>query len=160
MAEELYICSGGRRLPVEPFRVRFGLSRRARLPILHVCNRQRFIWEYWRFKRVVAVEPDPNRVACLKFNRTKFGWNMDIVADYASPGVVERVNPDFIKCDIEGFEMDLIDVLARYPCVLEVHSGWVEREFARRGFYPISESYDRMLTIRLMSNVKGGVCHD
>jgi hypothetical protein len=103
-------------------------------------------------KKVICIEPDLQRVKYIDFNRKNLGWNAEIIAEKAKPRHIVECKPDLIKCDIEGYEMDLIDYLGDYPCVLEVHNHWIREKFAERGFKNVNAPNSTMLGMCLMAN--------
>ncbi len=111
----------------------------------------------WGAEKVIAIETDASR--CLKMKRNKKlkmpieEGRLEIIQREAKPEDVLRPDVDCIKCDCEGFEMDLLDAFAKTgkPCVVEVHNWWIKQEFERKGFMLI-EVADPMLGVCLMKN--------
>lgn len=132
----------------------FELKGKTVMDIGACCGESAAIFYEAGAKKVIAIEIDPERIECLEFNRRNRGWDMDVITEYASPRHIQEANPDFIKCDIEGYEMDLIDELPKYPCIVEVHNYWIENRFREKGFKRITEPADTMLGMCLMSNIK------
>jgi len=94
-------------------------------------------------RKVVAVEPNPTRFDLLKENATANGWNVELIHGILQPEYLANV--DFAKIDIEGAEVELLDVKFP-PCAIEVHSfndrtrtrqDWVVRAFERKGFHKV-----------------------
>ena len=144
MAKEM-LRSGHYYLP------KFSLVGKTVLDIGACCGESADIYLKAGAKKVICIEPDPERVKHIEFNKKNLGWNVDIIPEKARPEHILDAKPDLIKCDIEGYEMDLIDYLPNYPCVLEVHNYWIRERFAEKGFIDITPP-DPMLGECLMAN--------
>lgn len=129
----------------------FSLQGKTVLDIGACCGETANIFLNAGANKVICIEPNMDRVKCLDFNRKNLGWNVEIIPEKASPKHIIGTDPDLIKCDIEGYEMDLIDLLPNYPCVLEVHNHWIHERFAEKGFKNLTPS-DNMLGQCLMAN--------
>lgn len=130
---------------------KFSLVNKTVLDIGACCGESASIFFKAGAKKVVCIEPNADRVKYIEFNRSNLGWDLEIVPEKAKPEHILKTNPDLIKCDIEGYEMDLIDYLPKYPCILEVHNQWIHDRFAARGFNEITPP-DPMLGMCLMAN--------
>jgi len=130
---------------------KFSLKGKTVLDLGACCGETANIFLKAGAKKVICVEPNINSINCLDFNRQNLGWNVDIIPEKATPKHIIEEKPDLIKCDIEGYEMDLIDYLPNYPCVLEVHNYWIRDRFAERGFRELTRP-DPMLGECLMAN--------
>ena len=113
---------------------KFSLKNKTVLDIGACCGETANIFLKAGAKKVICIEPNFNSINYLDFNTRNLGWNVDIIPEKANPKHIIEAKPDLIKCDIEGYEMDLIDYLPNYPCVLEVHNHWIRDRFAERGF--------------------------
>jgi hypothetical protein len=130
---------------------KFSLKDKVVLDIGACCGESAYIFLKAGAKKVICIEPADDRIKYLEFNKKNLGWNVDIIPEKAKPKHILESNPDVIKCDIEGYEMDLIDYLPKYPCVLEVHNYWIRDRFAERGFNEITPP-EPMLGECLMAN--------
>jgi hypothetical protein len=130
---------------------KFSLKGKTVLDIGACCGESANIFLKAGAKKVVCIEPNLNRVKYIEFNKKNLGWNVDVIPEKAAPKHIIETSPDLIKCDIEGYEMDLIDYLPKYPCVLEVHNYWIRDKFAERGFHELIPP-DPMLGQCLMGN--------
>jgi hypothetical protein len=130
---------------------KFGLEGKTVLDIGACCGESADIYLKAGAKKVICIEPDADRVRYIQFNAKNLGWNVEVIAEKATTEHILKANPDLIKCDIEGYEMDLIDYLAKYPCVLEVHNYWIRERFTERGFRELTEP-ESMLGVCLMAN--------
>jgi hypothetical protein len=130
---------------------KFNLKGKVVLDIGACCGESAAIFLKAGAKKVVCIEPDAETVNYLEFNRKNLNWNINIIAEKAKPQHILSSHPDLIKCDIEGYEMDLIDYLPKYPCVLEVHNRWIRDRFAERGFNEIMPP-NSVLGVCLMAN--------
>ena len=130
---------------------KFSLKDKTVLDIGACCGETANIFLKAGAKKVICIEPNINRIRYIDFNKRNLGWNVDIIPEKANPKHIIETKPDLIKCDIEGYEMDLIDYLPNYPCVLEVHNYWIRDRFAERGFKELTKP-DPMLGECLMAN--------
>lgn len=91
-------------------------------------------------EKVYCIESDSKRIAVLHENRRRSGLNFDIVGE---PFKLEHLTlrHDYVKCDIEGQEVLLLDYLSHGhtlgPCVVEVHSTDIRIGFEGYGFHII-----------------------
>jgi hypothetical protein len=130
---------------------KFSLEEKIVLDIGACCGESADIYLKAGAKKVICIEPDSDRVKHIEFNKKNLGWNVDIIPEKARPEHILDAKPDLIKCDIEGYEMDLINYLPNYPCVLEVHNYWIRDRFEEKGFSDISPP-DPMLGECIMAN--------
>jgi hypothetical protein len=88
-------------------------------------------------KRVICVECDEQRLAYMQRNKRVLNLNIDIIAE---PFKIEHLADeyDFIKCDVEGYEMILINYMNQgnklKPCVVEAHTSWIMNQFKQKDF--------------------------
>lgn len=64
--------------------------------------------------------------------------NLTIVPEPFKLEHLTQYKADFIKCDVEGYEMVLLEYVAKGgvlpPTVVEVHTNWIREQFQRAGF--------------------------
>ncbi len=130
---------------------KFSLKGKVVLDIGACCGETANIFLKADAKKVICIEPNISSIRHLEFNRKNLGWNVEIIPEKATIKHIVEANPDLIKCDIEGYEMDLIDYLPNYPCVLEAHNHWIRERFLKRGFRELTPP-DPMLGECLMAN--------
>jgi predicted RNA methylase len=90
--------------------------------------------------KVVCIECDRARVKIIEENRRNLNLNIEIVPEPFKPEHLS-IPHDFIKCDIEGGEVELLpyaNILK--PCVVEVHNRWIKEQFEQNGFHIMNES--------------------
>lgn len=89
-------------------------------------------------KKVICIESSPSRIAMLQHNSKVL--NIEIVPRAFKISDLFQFRYDFIKCDIEGWELlfiDYADILK--PCVLESHT-WMSTDlFMEKGFRCLTE---------------------
>jgi predicted RNA methylase len=96
-------------------------------------------WYFLRLgaNKVICVESDSVRIATLESNKRVAKLNIEVVAE---PFRLEHLflHYDFVKVDVEGQEVVLLDYLEQFgklkPCVLEAHSSDLRRKFEAQGF--------------------------
>jgi hypothetical protein len=64
--------------------------------------------------------------------------NIEIVAEDFNIQHLRDFTYDFIKCDVEGSEMILLEYVAEggvlKPCIIEAHTNWIRDQFLKAGF--------------------------
>ncbi len=90
-------------------------------------------------EKVICVEPSDSRAALIEKNRKKLDLNIEVIHDIFRVSHLE-ISHDFLKCDIEGYEMELFPYVASLgPTILEVHTGWIREKFEKAGFHQLQE---------------------
>lgn len=87
-------------------------------------------------EKVLCVECDPASLPFLYKNASLM--NIEV---YAEPFKLEHLQNqkyDFIKCDVEGYEMLLLKYVKEGgvlpACVIEAHTNWIKDQFLKEGF--------------------------
>lgn len=146
-------------LPLGHYIPPFSLKGKTILDIGACCGETSWYYLQQGAKRVIAIECDSKRLSILKDNVNRLGLNVDIIATPFSVSHLTAFDYDFIKCDIEGYEMLLLESKSKLkPCVVEVHNLWIKEQFERAGFkmiYSPEHSDLAKVSICLMSN-----CHE
>ena len=118
----------------------FSLRDKVILDIGACCGETAYFFLKHSARKVVCVEYDPECIRMLSYNKKNLNLNIEIIPERFSLKHLE-VFHDFIKCDIEGDEVDLLPVAESLkPCVLEVHSVDLTHLFENKGFHVISRS--------------------
>jgi len=127
----------------------FGLQGKTVLDIGAGCGETAWLFFKHGAKKVICVESNKQRSELIRRNADRLGWNVEILNTKFAPEHL-LLPHDFVKCDIEGYEMELLPHI-KSPCVLESHNWWINEQFRKKGFYLISEP-DPMLGTCLMAN--------
>lgn len=98
-------------------------------------------------KKVICIEPDPNRFNLILDNAAANRWNIEAINDYLRPEHVERPDIDFAKIDIEGGEWFIKD-LKLPPSVLETHNDQTREAFEQRGFWTVMNNHRGCALVR------------
>lgn len=87
-------------------------------------------------EKVICVESDPASLPFLRENSLLM--NIEVVAEDFNLRHLRDFQYDFIKCDVEGYEMLLLEYAAEggvlKPCVVEAHTNWIRDQFLKAGF--------------------------
>jgi hypothetical protein len=146
-------------LPLGHYLPPFSLEGKTVLDIGACCGETAWYYLQHGAKKVIAIECDSKRLEILKNNTKRLGLNIDIVAEPFSVSHLTDFDYDFIKCDIEGYEMLLLESKSELkPCVVEVHNLWIKEQFEKVGFRMISSpEYSDLARVStcVMSN-----CHE
>jgi hypothetical protein len=103
-------------------------------------------------KKVICIECDEKRIRFLNKNKEVLK-NIEIIPEPLNINHLIELDYDFIKCDIEGYEMILIDYINKgfklKPCIAEIHTNWIRDRFLEKGFTIRKVSCDNIATICL-----------
>jgi hypothetical protein len=103
-------------------------------------------------KKVICIECDEKRLVHLRKNKAVLG-NIEVIAERFKLEHLRNLEYDFIKCDVEGYEMVLIDFINQgnilKPCVLEAHSSWIKDQFLNKGFKVTKARYDEIAGVEI-----------
>jgi len=100
--------------------------------------------------KVICIEPDEGRCSAI---RRRFPSNrVEVRCRGVSKEDVLARDYDVIKCDCEGYEMEILDYIPKgVPVVLESHCWWITKQFEEKGF-KIYKVIEPMLRLCLMKN--------
>ncbi len=116
-----------------------GLYGKTVLDVGACCGGTPYLFFMNGAKKVVAIERDPVRVEMLKENRSKFGWDMEIIGRSFEVSDLD-IKRDFTKVDIEGYEMLLLDYPDKLGLMsLESHTWYTTDRFRMIGFRPLTQ---------------------
>jgi predicted rRNA methylase YqxC with S4 and FtsJ domains len=125
-------------LPKNYYLPPFPLTGKTVLDIGACCGETAWYFLKHGAKKVVCIECDPARIKLIEENRKNLNLNIDIVPGMFKPEHL-LIPHDFIKCDIEGYEMELLPYAKTLkPSVVEVHTGWIKDQFEKNGFHSIA----------------------
>lgn len=111
-----------------------GLKGKVVMDIGAGCGESAYFFFAHGASEVICVEPDPVKVAMLRRNAERRGWNVEIIPDIFR---LEQLNRffDFLKIDCDGGE-DIMTkgqkLLIGTPTVIEVDSWFAARRFHKR----------------------------
>jgi 16S rRNA G966 N2-methylase RsmD len=83
-------------------------------------------------KRVISVEPDSERFACLKRNVEAHGWPVEVLNRKLEARDLSNPEIDFAKIDIEESDKDLLKLDSLPPCAIETHWEEVTNAFVKK----------------------------
>ncbi len=73
-------------------------------------------------KKVLCIESNPSAFSVLKENSNKNSWNVELFNEKLSAERVRNLQFDYMKCDCEGGETELLKLDSLKPSVIEAHS--------------------------------------
>jgi hypothetical protein len=95
-------------------------------------------------KKVICIEPDENRAKLIRENKQKLGLNIELYEEPFDPQKHLKLEFDFFKVDIEGFEELALPYAQKLgPCIAETHTIKLRKEFEKKGFQVIKENVKR-----------------
>jgi tRNA G37 N-methylase Trm5 len=130
----------------------YGVDGKTVLDIGAGCRETAYFYLQNGANRVIAVESDSIRASLLERNIQANGWNVTLVAAPFDVQMLARYSPDFLKMDIEGGEIALLDYGSQLPsCLIETHDNEVRNALIERFNLKIlaSVSKDRYLISNL-----------
>jgi len=115
----------------------FSLKDKIVLDLGACCGETAYFYIQHGAKQVICVEPDPTRAKLIIENKQNLNLNIKLINDFFTPKHLE-LNHDFIKCDIEGNEIELIPYAKNLkPCIVEAHGQNVREQFEKNGFHVV-----------------------
>jgi hypothetical protein len=127
----------------------FSLKDKTVLDLGACCGETAYFYLQHGAKKVICVEADPARAKLILKNKQNLNLNIELVNDFFTPKHLE-LDHDFIKCDIEGAEIQLIpNVKNLKPCIVEAHGQDVREQFEKNGFHIV---YRQKNNLYLMTN--------
>lgn len=95
------------------------------------CGDTRMLFFYNGAKRVISIEPDSERFACMKRNSEANGWEGEMINDVMRLEHLE-MGFDFAKIDIEAHETELLKLRHLPPCAIETHGEEIADAFVKK----------------------------
>lgn len=127
----------------------FSLKGKVVLDVGACCGETAWYYKQLGADHIFCIEINPERLKYLKYNMLVAGLDITIISEPFSIGHLSNLQYDFIKCDVEGQEVVLLDYIKEYgnlkPCVLEVHGNELYSKFMAEGF-------------NLVGKVSNGLC--
>lgn len=137
-------------LPKDLYLPPFSLKEKTVLDAGACCGETAWYYLKHGAKKVIAVECDSKRISILKDNVARLRLNVQVVPEPFSISHVTDFDYDFIKCDVEGYEMILLEHKKKLkPCVVEVHNSWIKDQFEKAGFKEIFAFQTNISQIRI-----------
>lgn len=128
-----------------------GLRGKTVLDIGMCCGGTGLLFTLAGAKKIIAIERDPDRLRMLRKNVDDNGWPVEVIGRSFEPSDLE-IRRDFTKCDIEGYEMRLLENQTKIgPCSLEAHNWYAHDAFQARGFRELTAP-DPMMGLCVMGN--------
>jgi 16S rRNA G966 N2-methylase RsmD len=115
----------------------FSLKDKTVLDLGACCGETAYFYLQHGAKKVICVESDPTRAKLILKNKQNLNLNIELINDFFTPKHLQ-LNHDFIKCDIEGNEIELIPHAKNLkPCIVEAHGQNVRKQFEKNGFHVV-----------------------
>jgi hypothetical protein len=117
----------------------FSLKNKVVLDIGSCCGETAFLFLKNGARKVICIERNLDKIRLIRENKRRLNLNVDVIPESFCLRHL-NLDYDFIKCDVEGYEMVLIDYARSLkPCVLEVHNLWIRDQFLKRGFRDLTK---------------------
>jgi hypothetical protein len=87
------------------------------------CGETAMFFIFHGARKVISIEPNPERFAVLERNVAAHGWPVECINDILRPEHL-KMGFDFAKIDIEAGDRDLLRLDSLPPCAIETH--WKE----------------------------------
>jgi ribosomal protein L11 methylase PrmA len=115
----------------------FDLAGKTVLDVGATCGEVSYYYQkMFHASKCVCIESDPS--ALVHLNRNRALMNVEVVPEWFNLEHLQRFKYDFVKCDVEGSEMILLEYAAEGgvlpPTVIEAHSNWIRDQFLKAGF--------------------------
>ncbi len=115
----------------------FPLKNKTVLDLGACCGETAYFYLQHGAKKVICVEPDPTRAKLILQNKQNLNLNIELINEFFVPKHL-LLDHDFIKCDIEGHEIDLIPSAKELkPCIVEAHGLNIREQFEKIGFHVV-----------------------
>jgi hypothetical protein len=113
---------------------KFSLERKTILDVGAGCGETALLFFMKGAEKVIAVEPDPEAIECLRENIERNKWNVEVIPECFSLEHL-KLQFDYMKMDCEGCEEVLLHISElNKPSVVEVHGNNLMRLFERGGW--------------------------
>jgi hypothetical protein len=127
----------------------FSLENKTVLDLGACCGETAYFYLQHGAKKVICIESDPTRAKIILRNKQNLNLNIELINDFFTPKYLS-LNYDFIKCDIEGHETELIAYAKKLtPCIVEAHGQNIREQFEKIGFHVV---YRQKNNLFLMTN--------
>lgn len=116
-----------------------GLNGKTVLDLGACCGETAWLFFRHGAKKVICIEPNPNRWSLISYNGWKNGWNIENYNRKFQFSDLD-IPRDFTKANIEGYEALFLqrpDKLG--PMVLDVHDWYLVEKFKEIGFHCITQ---------------------
>jgi hypothetical protein len=129
----------------------FPLKGKTVLDIGACCGETAWFFLKHGADKVICIESNPARAKLIEDNKKNLKLNIEVIHDVFRIKYLSLPH-DFVKCDIESYEIDLIPHLKTMkPCVVEIHGPWIKDQFEKNGFHAITQM-TRGSLVCLMTN--------
>jgi hypothetical protein len=127
----------------------FSLKNKTVLDVGACCGETAYFYLQHGAKKVICVESDPERAKIILKNKQNLNLNIELIEGFFVPNHLS-LNYDFIKCDIEGHEIELVPFAKELkPCIVEAHGQNVREQFEKNGFHIVFRQENNLF---LMTN--------
>jgi len=127
----------------------FSLKNKIVLDVGACCGETAYFYLQHGAKKVICIESDPTRAKIILINKQNLNLNIELIDGFFVPNHLS-LDYDFIKCDIEGHEIELIPYANKLkPCIVEAHGQNVREQFEKNGFHVVFRQKNNLF---LMTN--------